>query len=97
MSQNLEHPPSLPELARQVGLNRRKLNEGFQYLFGTTPFGSLRSDRLTQAKALLMNSELSIESVAKQVGYADRSAFAAAFRKQFGVNPKAYQLQQNHF
>jgi AraC family transcriptional regulator, transcriptional activator of the genes for pyochelin and ferripyochelin receptors len=96
LSQTPDQPPSISELAQQVGLNRRKLHEGFLQLFGTTPFGALRNDRLVQAKTLLMNSELSIEAVAKQVGYRDRSSFAAAFRKQFGVNPKTYQLQQPH-
>nr|WP_235927106.1 AraC family transcriptional regulator [Gloeocapsopsis dulcis] len=91
---NLDNPPSILDLARQVGLNDRKLKQGFHQVFNTTPFAYLRHYRLEQARQLLMDSEASIEQVAKTVGYGDRSRFAAAFRKQFGINPKTYQLQQ---
>ena len=91
--ENFDHPPSLLELARLVGLNDRKLKQGFREVFDTTPFAYLRTYRLEQAQHLLMNSDLSVETIAKSIGYCDRSRFAAAFRKQFGINPKAYQLQ----
>jgi AraC-like DNA-binding protein len=91
--QNLENPPSLLDLARQVGINDRKLKQGFHQVFNTTPFAYLRDYRLERARQLLTDSELPIEQVAKAVGYADRSRFATAFRKKFGVNPKTYQLQ----
>ncbi|WP_238393438.1 helix-turn-helix transcriptional regulator [Myxacorys almedinensis] len=87
------NPPSLLALARQVGLNDCKLKQGFQQVFHTTAFGYLRHYRMERARQLLMDSEVSIEQVAKMVGYSDRSRFAAAFRKEFGVNPKTYQLQ----
>jgi AraC family transcriptional regulator, transcriptional activator of the genes for pyochelin and ferripyochelin receptors len=62
-------------------------------VFKTTPFAYLRQYRLEQARQLLMDSEISIEQVVKAVGYSDRSRFAVAFRKQFGINPKSYQMQ----
>jgi AraC family transcriptional regulator, transcriptional activator of the genes for pyochelin and ferripyochelin receptors len=94
LQRQFDTPPSIAALAQQVGLNRRKLNEGFQQLFGTTPFGCLRDYRLEQARTLLLDSEESVELIMKQVGYRDRSHFATAFRKKFGVNPKTYQLQR---
>ena len=48
-------------LAKQIGTNRLKLNQGFHHLYNTTPFGYLRNYRLRQAKSLLMTSELSVE------------------------------------
>ena len=86
-------PPSLESLARQVGTNRFKLTQGFHELYGTTPFGYLRNCRLTQARRLLMTSELSINEVAAAVGYTSRSRFATAFRQRIGINPKAFQLE----
>ncbi|MEM9808850.1 MAG: AraC family transcriptional regulator [Cyanobacteria bacterium P01_D01_bin.56] len=93
LRKNLVHPPTLEELAKRVGTNRRKLNEGFHKAFYTTPFGYLRNCRLNQANWLLMTSELSVEEVAAAVGYTSRSRFASAFRQRSGVNPKALQLQ----
>ena len=86
-------PPSVETLARQVGTNRFKLNQGFHQVYGTTPFGYLRDCRLWHARRLLMTSELSISQVATAVGYTCRSKFATAFRQQMGLNPKAFQMQ----
>ena len=90
--QQATHPPSLINLARQVGLNDYKLKQGFRHLFGTTAFGYLRDYRLQQAKALLHNPNLTIASVAATVGYKSPEAFCNAFRRKFAVSPKAYQI-----
>ena len=90
---HLENPPSIELLTRWVGLNRFKLNQGFHYVYHTTPFGYLRKCRLLKARRLLMTSELSVERIALTVGYTSRSRFASAFRQDFGLNPKTFQIQ----
>lgn len=87
-------PPSLLELARQVGLNDYKLKLGFRQVFGTTAFGYLWHYRMEQARQLLAEGQYSIKEVATLVGYSKQSNFAAAFRKKFGLNPKRYQSSQ---
>ena len=87
------NPPSVEVLARQVSTNRLKLNQGFHQVYGTTPFGYLRDCRLWQARRLLMTSDLSVERVAAAVGYSSRNHFAKAFRREAGLNPKAFQMQ----
>lgn len=89
----LQQPPSVEDLARQVALNRLKLNQGFHQVFGATPYGHLRHCRLRQARQLLMTTDFSIEQIAEQVGYSSRSRFASAFRKEYGLNPKMFQMQ----
>jgi AraC-like DNA-binding protein len=93
LRKQLTNPPSVEALARQVGTNRLKLNQGFHQVYGTTPFGYLRDCRVRQARKLLMTSELSVSDVANGVGYSSRSRFATAFRQQFGINPKMFQMQ----
>lgn len=87
---NLDRPPSLLELARQVGLNDYKLKLGFRQVFGTTAFGYLHEVRMERSRQLLLENRMSVKEVARAVGYANQSRFAAAFRKRFGVNPKSY-------
>ncbi len=89
--QKLDNPPSLNELARLVGLNECSLKQGFRSCFGTTVFGYIRNHKLEQARKLLEAGEMNITEIAYAMGYTSRSPFAAAFRKQFGVNPKQYQ------
>ncbi|MBD1909253.1 MULTISPECIES: AraC family transcriptional regulator [unclassified Leptolyngbya] len=93
--QQLGDPPSLLELARQVGLNDCTLKRGFRQVFGTTAFGLLHDYRLEQARQLLESRDCNISEVARSVGFANRSYFANAFRKKFGINPKDYRSYKN--
>ena len=90
---DLQHPPSIAELAQHVNLNRRKLNESFQQVFHMTPFEYLQDYRLKQAQSILKYPDTKVEDVIQTVGYRSRSNFAVAFRKKFGLNPKLYQQQ----
>jgi AraC-like DNA-binding protein len=87
---NLDQPPLLSELARQVGLNGKALKQGFRQVFGKTVFGYLHEYRMEQARQLLMSGDLKVGEVMQQIGFRDRRYFAAAFRKQFGVTPRDY-------
>ncbi|MCU0490390.1 MAG: AraC family transcriptional regulator [Chloroflexaceae bacterium] len=87
--QQMEAPPTLATLARQVGLNDCKLKAGFKQVFGTTVFGYLHTHRMEQAHRLLLEGQQSVLEVALSVGYACPSRFTAAFRRQFGVLPSA--------
>ncbi|NEQ33756.1 MAG: helix-turn-helix transcriptional regulator [Leptolyngbya sp. SIO4C5] len=89
--QNLSTPPSLMELARQVGINDRKLKQGFREVFDTTVFGYLTQQRMERACQLL-RQERSVAAVAAMVGYDSPTAFSGAFRRQLGMTPKAYQM-----
>jgi AraC family transcriptional regulator, transcriptional activator of the genes for pyochelin and ferripyochelin receptors len=92
---NLNHPPSLIELARQVELNDYKLKLGFRQVFGTTAFGCLHHYRMERAQQLLADRQMKVADVAQAVGYANQSHFARAFRKHFGMNPKSYLAGKN--
>lgn len=88
---NADNPPSLVDLARQVGLNDYKLKLGFRHCFGTTAFGYLHSYRMEQAKLLLEHNQLlSVKEIAQKVGYTNARRFAIAFKQRFGVTPQAY-------
>ena len=84
---NLENPPSLLELARQVGINKNKLNQGFRQVFGTSVFDHLRICRLELARELLESKEKNVTEAAFEVGYAQQSNFTKAFKRHFGTNP----------
>ncbi|MEM1281024.1 MAG: AraC family transcriptional regulator [Cyanobacteria bacterium P01_H01_bin.152] len=88
---DLNNPPTLEELARQVGLNDFLLKKGFRQTFGTTVFGELRSHRLEIAKQLLAEQDMTVAEVANRVGYASMSYFSTAFKRKFGLTPKVYQ------
>ncbi len=61
---NLENPSSVLKLAGQVGINKNKLNQGFQQVFGTSVFDYLLNYRLEQAKQFLEDGRMNITEVA---------------------------------
>jgi AraC family transcriptional regulator, transcriptional activator of the genes for pyochelin and ferripyochelin receptors len=89
LMQDIQNPPSLIELARQVGVNDCKLKYGFRQLFGTTVFGYLQACRMERAKQLLAERQLTIAAIAHEVGYASQSRFCHAFKRQYGITPIA--------
>jgi AraC-like DNA-binding protein len=94
--QRFDNPPSLLELARQVGLNDCTLKRGFRQVFGNTAFGCLHEYRLEQARQLLESGHLNVSEVARRIGFVNRSYFAAAFRKKFGVTPREYLVRHKN-
>ncbi|SUC78177.1 L-rhamnose operon transcriptional activator rhaR [Providencia stuartii] len=86
LMQELESPPSLDELAKRVGMNTRKLTQGFRQLFGNSIYGWLQEYRLETAYQLLSVHDANISTVAYQVGYTP-AHFSVAFRKRFGISP----------
>ena len=83
----IEHPPSLGDLSRRVGINRNKLNRGFKRIYGDTVFNVLRNIRLYNAWEFLLNSEMTLVEIALTVGYNNQANFTNAFRRYFGKTP----------
>ncbi|MEP2026608.1 MAG: AraC family transcriptional regulator [Reichenbachiella sp.] len=89
LSKNLERPPSLSELSKEIGLNTFKLKKKFKELFGVPVFKYLQNERLTKAHDLIRNQNATIQEAAWQVGYDSLGSFSNAFSKKFGFRPSA--------
>lgn len=83
----LENPPSVLELAKQVGLSDRTLLRGFKQLFGTTVIGFSMQQRLKRAEHLLRQGDRTVSEVARLMGYGNLWYFASVFKRQFGITP----------
>ncbi len=84
---NMETPPSLSALSKQVGLNSHTLKKQFKELFGLPVFKYLQQERLDKAHALLSTGNINIQEAAWAVGYESISSFSGAFLKKFGIRP----------
>lgn len=90
LDENLEDPPSIPELARRSGINEFKLKAGFRQVFGTTPYRYLADQRLEAARQLLHECRMNVTEAAFAVGYSNLSHFAKIFHAKYGINPSEY-------
>ena len=86
----MAEPPSLQELALEIGLNLKKLKEGFKQIYGDTVYSFLFDYKMEHARKLLESNQYNVNEVGSQVGYSTASHFIAAFKKKFGTTPKKY-------
>jgi AraC family transcriptional regulator len=78
---------SLAALAADAGLSRFHFCRAFKESTGLSPHAWLRQHRLEQAMNMLRDANVSVVSVAAELGYASQTAFAAAFKKLTGETP----------
>ncbi len=81
---------TIDSLARAVGTSRANLARRFTALVGEPVMTYLTRWRMTLAVDLLANPEATIASVASQVGYASPFGFSTAFKRRYGLSPKAH-------
>jgi AraC-like DNA-binding protein len=77
-------------LAYKAGINECKLKKGFKELYRTSPYKYLVKLRLEKAKALLDETDCTIQEIADKVGFETYKGFSAAFKNAFGVPPRKY-------
>ncbi len=92
---DLANPPSLDMLARAVGVNPNKLNQGFRQEFGMTVFAWYRKTRIQHACELLRQGQLNIDETAQALGFHDTPHFIRHFKQHFGKTPGMY-LKEQH-
>lgn len=81
---------TVTELASRVGTSRAVLARRFTDLLGQPPIAYLTQRRLQFAADLLLESDSTLTSIARQVGYGSPFALSAAFKREFGRSPQDY-------
>ena len=90
MISHMTEPPSLPNLAKEVGLSLKKLKEGFKQIYGDSVYSFLFDYKMEHARRLLATGQNNVNEVGLKVGYSTSSHFIAAFKKKYGTTPKKY-------
>ena len=83
-------PPTLQELSTEIGLNIKKLKEGFKQIYGDTVYGYLLDHKMNEARSMLNSKQFNVNEISLKLGYSTSSHFIAAFKKKFGTTPKKY-------
>lgn len=62
----------------------------FKETYGITPYRYYLNQKTELAKSLLINTELSIDSICTKLNYSDRNHFFVAFKQVTGMSPYRY-------
>ena len=87
MEDNIEIPVPTSELARQEGISTRQLERLFRRYLNRSPKRYYMELRLRKARNLLMQTEMSVMSVALACGFTSSSHFSKCYREHYGTTP----------
>lgn len=86
---------SLSALAERLGMSRHMLNRTLAAA-GTTFHQQLEEARRELACQLLENTQMAVNEVAGNLGYADPASFARAFQRWTGATPTQWRASRQH-
>ncbi|MEU9057435.1 helix-turn-helix domain-containing protein [Streptomyces sp. NPDC048430] len=88
--QRLEQPLQLDELAAHAAMSTRTFARRFREETGLSPGRWLTQQRLRRARHLLESTDLPVERVAHEVGFATATSLRRHLAAEAGVAPSAY-------
>ncbi len=87
METNLENPIKVALLAKQSNISTRQLERLFKRYVSETPGRYYLELRLSRARNLLTQTEMSIINVALASGFSSAAHFSKNYKQRFGVSP----------
>jgi AraC-like DNA-binding protein len=91
IDEHAHEPVTLAQIAAAAGVSGRTLQYAFARYYATSPSGYLRRVRLERAHRDLQTADPTrgdtVAAIARAWGWANPSAFAAAYRQQYGRRP----------
>src|SRR5215467_4505684 len=92
---NLHQPLTLTGLADVAGLSPHHFARMFKQAMGVSPHQYILHRRIEQAKTLLLKQNVSLATIASELGCVDQSHFTRAFKRLVGMTPHAFLLQHS--
>jgi AraC family transcriptional regulator len=94
ITEHLDQPIGLADLAQEVGLSRFHFTRLFSNTVGHSPYQHVIRKRLERGYQLLMGSELSVADVALSAGFSSQAHFAGLCRSKLGATPRSLREQR---
>ena len=92
--QHAHHRISPAQVADEVMVSRRSLDQRFLATFGRTVHEEIWHHHIERAKRLLNETDQSLYDVAVRSGFRSASAMSTIFKRHTGMSPRAYRQQR---
>jgi AraC-like DNA-binding protein len=90
ISANLHQPLALNKLADHICVSQRQLLRIMRSSLNEPLYAYIARQRVERAVMYMQTEKTSLTELAGMVGYDNPQSFSKAFKKQFGISPKAY-------
>ena len=81
---------TIAKLSKMFKYKNTYFTKAFVKFMGETPIYYLNRLRISKAKELMKNNNLSLDEISSSVGYRNSSSFTEAFKRIIGMLPKEY-------
>ncbi len=81
------------DVLRAVPMSRTLLERKFRKYLRRAPYEEILHQRLQRAKELLAGTDLPVAAIAERAGFSSSEYLSAAFKRQLGLNPRAYRAR----
>lgn len=88
--ERMSEPLTVADMAHQARMSPSALTNVFAEATGMGPYQFVKRMRLDRASALLMQEDMNVSEVSRQVGYTSLSHFINEFKRYYGSTPRAY-------
>lgn len=86
-------PLTLDDMAKAAYVSRSHCCALFQIALNTTPIAYRNARRLTEARRLLQNTDMTVREIAFQVGFSSVQEFNRLFLRETGITPTKYRYR----
>lgn len=83
------------DISNHFYLSKNYIRNLFFDFFEISPKAYIQKKRMDRARELLIETDISISTVAHSIGYDDALLFSKQFSKQFSVSPRKYRQQNS--
>lgn len=93
LSKNFASIESMDQICSDLNISKYYLSHVFKKYMGTPPMQYVTIKRISYAKKLLQETDLTATEIGERCGYKDHVLFFKAFKKSEGLTPVAYRRQ----
>lgn len=90
ISANLHIPLQLEVIAQKINVSQRQLLRIMNAALNESLYAYVARQRVERSVLYMQTEKMNLTKLAAKVGYDNPQSFSKAFKKQFGISPKAY-------
>lgn len=90
IDENITERILLSDVAKAVSLDASYLSRAFKKVYGLSPSGYIKQQKMTLAESLLSNTILSVEEIAQRLSFCNVAHFSCTFTAYHGISPSEY-------
>lgn len=90
ITDNIEHSPTVCEIANYCGISERQLTRIFTIHEGTSAKQFITCVKVERLTELILEDNLSLQEISNRMGFSSEYYFNAFFKKNFGMPPGEY-------